>query len=108
MQRWECFLEESILTDINKKIAFIYLNEPNSLNALSQQLKEQLLLSLEEIEKNSEVKFVVLSGKGKAFCAGGDVKAMSDPYDPLDIHKAMEVSKQITEKIRTMPKIFAS
>lgn len=98
---------ESVLTEINNSIAYIYLNEPNSLNALSKQLREQLLFSLEEIEKNDQIKFVVLSGKGKAFCAGGNVKAMNEPFDSLDIHKSMELSRKILEKIRTMPKIFA-
>lgn len=98
-------VEKSILVELEKNIAIVYFNEPSTLNALSKNLKEELMLTLEELEKNDEVKVILFTGKGKAFCAGGDIKAMGMPYDPLDIKGGMDLSKRIIEKIRGIPKV---
>ncbi|MFS0574032.1 enoyl-CoA hydratase-related protein [Sporosarcina sp. 179-K 3D1 HS] len=90
---------------VKNEIATVYLNEPETLNALSQSLKEKLLLTLEEVEKRSDIKIILLAGNGRAFCAGGDIKAMGDTYDPLKIKDGMEISGKIIRKIREMPKI---
>ncbi|WP_040978919.1 enoyl-CoA hydratase/isomerase family protein [Oceanobacillus jeddahense] len=95
-----------VVVNQNKNIAYIRLNEPKSLNALSNTLKEQLLLKLEEIEKNKEIKLIILAGEGKSFCAGGDLRAMKDPYDPMEIKRGMDLSKNIVLKLRSMPKII--
>lgn len=96
---------DRVLMSVDNRIAYIYLNEPNSLNALSNRLKEQLLLKLDELERNDEVLCIILAGKGKSFCAGGDLRAMQDPYDPLAIKRGMSLSKRIVEKLRNMTKI---
>lgn len=97
---------DNIKVNFQNQIAFITLNEPNSLNALSNRLKEKLISVLEKIEKNNDIKLIILKGDGKAFCAGGDIRAMQDPYDPLKINDGMNLSKDIVMKIRTMPKLI--
>lgn len=97
-----------MLVRINNNIAYISLNEPKSLNAFSNSLKEQLLLRLEELDKKNEIKFIILTGEGKSFCAGGDLRAMQAPYDPLEIKKGMNLSKKIVEKLRTTPKLTSA
>jgi len=59
-------------------IALITMNRPESLNALSKTLCNELLDAIKQCKWDSEVRAVVLTGAGKAFCAGGDVRAMKN------------------------------
>jgi 2-(1,2-epoxy-1,2-dihydrophenyl)acetyl-CoA isomerase len=97
---------ESVFIEKQHDISTIYLNEPDSLNALSKKMKTELLTLLNEVESDPTVHIVIIAGKGRAFCAGGDVKAMAeDPYDPAEIKRNIEISARIIERIRHMPKI---
>lgn len=97
---------KKVLIEKRNRIAIITLNEPNSLNALTNDLKKHLMKALEKIEQDSELKCVILKGSGRAFCAGGDIKAMQEDYNPENIQNSMNLSRQIINKIRNMPKIF--
>jgi 2-(1,2-epoxy-1,2-dihydrophenyl)acetyl-CoA isomerase len=58
-------------------VALITLNRPDSLNAMGGDLMPLLAQHLRECASDPEVRCVVLTGAGRAFCAGGDVKAMA-------------------------------
>jgi len=58
-------------------VAWITLNRPDSLNAMGGQLMPLLAMHLAESAANDDVRCVVLTGAGRAFCAGGDIKAMA-------------------------------
>ncbi len=58
-------------------VAWITLNRPDSLNAMGGELMPLLADHLADCALNEEVRCVVLTGAGRAFCAGGDVKAMA-------------------------------
>ncbi len=65
---------------------FITLDRPDRLNALNIRIGIELLDVLDAIERDPEVRVVVLTGAGRAFCAGDDLKGMEDattPYRPL-------------------------
>lgn len=57
-------------------VALITLNRPESLNSMGGELMPMLARYLEECERDREVRCVALTGAGRAFCAGGDVKGM--------------------------------
>jgi len=97
---------KKVLIEKVNQTAIVTLNEPDSLNALTNDLKNNLMNTLEIIEKDNNIKCVILTGAGRAFCAGGDVKAMQEDYHPQDIQSSMNLSRQIINKIRHMPKIF--
>lgn len=63
---------------IKNKVAVIKPNDPSKLNALSVDVKRDLNLFLKELENRDDVEVIVLTGSGKAFCAGGDVKGMGE------------------------------
>ncbi|MFW9970823.1 MAG: enoyl-CoA hydratase/isomerase family protein [Candidatus Odinarchaeota archaeon] len=65
-----------------ERTAIIYLNRPDSLNSLNMQLAEDLHSSLQYISENHEMKAILITGKGKAFCAGGDVKEFKGAKNP--------------------------
>ncbi|MCZ8259296.1 MAG: enoyl-CoA hydratase/isomerase family protein [Beijerinckiaceae bacterium] len=66
--------ESPVLCDIRDAIAWVTLNRPAQLNALSVGLIRALAETLDTIEATPGCRAMVLTGAGKAFCAGGDLK----------------------------------
>ncbi len=59
--------------------AIVTLNRPDSMNALSRELREDFVLVFEECQRDENIRVVVVTGKGRAFCAGFDLKELSNP-----------------------------
>jgi len=59
-------------------VAVLTLNRPDKLNAMSPEMMDALLLALPRLADDPGIGAVVLTGAGRGFCAGGDVKAMAD------------------------------
>lgn len=54
-------------------IALIYLNRPKALNALSETMKNELIHALKETDEDDDIKVLILTGRGRGFCAGADL-----------------------------------
>jgi len=79
---------ETLLFEKDGGVCTITLNRPDRLNAINYQLATELEKVLTEIEEDDEVKTVILTGAGRGFCAGADIKDMADPNaKPLPIGK---------------------
>jgi 2-(1,2-epoxy-1,2-dihydrophenyl)acetyl-CoA isomerase len=65
-------------------VALITLNRPDSMNAMGGKLMPMLAQYLDQCVRDREVRAVVLTGAGRAFCAGGDVKAMGQRQPPSE------------------------
>jgi enoyl-CoA hydratase len=59
-------------------VALIQLNRPKELNAINRQLMEELRDTLAQLDKNDQVRVVILTGNEQAFAAGADIKQMAD------------------------------
>lgn len=59
------------------RIATIQLNRPDKMNAFTPEMSESIYRAIEDSAADKEVRVIVLTGSGRAFCAGADVKAMS-------------------------------
>lgn len=68
--------EDQVLEEETSFVRILTLNRPRQLNALSAQMISRLLELLQRYETDSNVKLLILKGKGRAFCAGGDVAAV--------------------------------
>jgi enoyl-CoA hydratase len=84
------------------RIATVVLNRPQSLNAITEEMHEELEDVFGKVARDDEVNVVVLTGSGRAFCAGGDVKNVkTDPFasifirDRRLIHRVLEVEQPI-------------
>eukprot|EP00759_Apiculatamorpha_spiralis_P042639 PhF_6_TR40553/c0_g1_i1/m.60796/K07511/ECHS1; enoyl-CoA hydratase len=66
-----------------KGVALLTLNRPQALNALNDPLAEAIMENLRACEKNKEIGAMIITGEGKAFVAGADIKMMA----PLDFSK---------------------
>ena len=69
----------SIELKIENKVAFIALNRPEVFNSFNREMALSLQVILDDCEKNDAVRAIVLTGNGKAFCAGQDLKEVTDP-----------------------------
>jgi 2-(1,2-epoxy-1,2-dihydrophenyl)acetyl-CoA isomerase len=61
---------------IQERVATLTLNRPERLNALGKTMREDLLAALIRLREDEAVRVVMLTGAGRAFCSGGDVKEM--------------------------------
>ena len=75
--------EDVLVEKRDDGIAKITLNRPDSLNAMGGQLMPMLAQALAEASTDRKVRCVVLTGAGRAFCAGGDVKGMAAGRDAI-------------------------
>ncbi|TBW33531.1 enoyl-CoA hydratase [Azotobacter chroococcum] len=78
---------ENLLLEMHGKVALITLNRPQALNALSPALTAELSALLDALEADDGVAALVLTGSGKAFAAGADIKAMKD-WSYMDVYKS--------------------
>jgi enoyl-CoA hydratase len=70
--------------------AWIRLQRPEAMNAISTALLDELNDALDGIEADDTVRVVVLTGAGRAFCAGADLKAMADEAGRIDPQRVVE------------------
>ena len=54
----------------------MYLNRPDSLNSLTAELAADVVEAVAQLEADPEVRVIVFSGQGRAFCAGGDLASL--------------------------------
>jgi len=100
-----------LLETIEDGIATLTFNRPERLNALSTPIMQGLLDGLPRLAGDQAVKVVVLTGAGRAFCAGGDVKSMAEGSEQRSTTEAttrlrsrMEVSRILHE----LPKLTSA
>lgn len=74
---------ELVLYEVHNAVAVITLNRPEKLNALSRALWIQIDAAFQRAEQDDNVKAIVLSAAGRAFCAGADIAGGEDPTEPL-------------------------
>ncbi|CAN5215470.1 2-(1,2-epoxy-1,2-dihydrophenyl)acetyl-CoA isomerase PaaG [soil metagenome] len=69
--------EKILLTEKKNGVGIITLNRPDKLNAFSDELTFQLQDALKEMEKDKEVRAIILTAAGRGFCAGQDLQSRS-------------------------------
>ena len=89
--------DRAVLLTVDADVAVISLNRPHRLNAVNHQLVEGLLDALSEVEEG-ECGAAVLTGQGRAFCAGHDLKEPRGDDDGL--LRRLEHLQEITRRIR--------
>jgi 2-(1,2-epoxy-1,2-dihydrophenyl)acetyl-CoA isomerase len=78
--------DEKILLELNDGIATITLNRPEAFNALDMPLAREFHQAIVACSENDDVRVVVVTGNGRAFCAGGDVKGFCEKIDTFGAH----------------------
>jgi len=98
-------MSTTIQVKIENKIAFITLNRPKVFNSFNREMALALQDTFDACEANDEVRALVLTGNGKAFCAGQDLKEVTDPNLNPGFKKILEEHyNPIISKIRSIKK----
>ena len=99
---------ENILVDIADSIGWITLNRPEHLNAFAGDMREELLQALMAVQEDDDVRVVVITGAGRGFCSGGDIKHMvglkaeKQGFDAL--RPLLDAGRRVVTLIHQMPK----
>ena len=72
-------MNNSILIKIENQVAYITLNRPDVFNSFNREMALLLQSILDDCEYNNDVRSIVITGNGKAFCAGQDLKEVTSP-----------------------------
>ena len=95
----------TIIFTVEEGIARITLNRPKSFNSFNREMALSLQAILDECDKNEEVRAIVLSGEGKAFCAGQDLEEVTDQAQNPGFKKILdEHYGPIIQKLRSTAK----
>lgn len=94
-----------ILTETLEGVTTITLNRPDKLNAFTGTMREDLLAALTSAGQDPACRVVVITGAGRAFCAGGDIEYMSrlrEQRDTEGLRKLLDAGARIVMAIRTL------
>ncbi|MAS08673.1 crotonase/enoyl-CoA hydratase family protein [Salinisphaera sp.] len=71
----------TIALDIDDGIATLWLDRPEKMNAFTPQMKYELIAAFDHTDANDDVRAVIVTGRGRAFCAGADLSSGGDTFD---------------------------
>src|SRR5580693_9420757 len=98
---------QDLLAALNEGVLTLTLNRPEARNAMSEAMNRALAEQLAWAEVAPSVKCVVLTGAGKGFCAGGDVKGMADrSHEPTPITLDEAIYRQRVNQRATAGRLF--
>ena len=97
-------MANEVLTEIRDRVMIITLNRPDAMNAINLALAEQLAAATDELDNNKDLSVGVLTGNGRGFCAGMDLKAFVDTGMPTVEGRGFG---GITERLPKKPLISA-
>jgi len=73
---------QNILLEQRENIAVLFLNRPHKLNAFTFSMMEEIISALDFLEADDSVHAVIITGKGRAFCAGADLSSGQETFNP--------------------------
>jgi 2-(1,2-epoxy-1,2-dihydrophenyl)acetyl-CoA isomerase len=93
-----------LLVSLNNGVCELKLNRPAVFNSFNQAMAYALQKALDEAELNDEVRAIIITGEGKAFCAGQDLAEAMDPEGPELQSIVKDHYNPIIERIRAIEK----
>lgn len=100
--------DQLVLSEKNGSIVTIRLNRPDKLNALTPAMGDQLVHAILTVAEDKEVHCLVITGNGRAFCAGGDIEFLRDVRKRKavpELEKLVLSGREVVRAIAIMPKL---
>ena len=99
-------MSETVRYETDGAVGVITLNRPDALNAMSGELLDALVTRGQEAADDADVRCVVITGAGRAFCSGGDLRGIGagDALDPLADTAQLRRFEEISRLLAEMPK----
>jgi len=89
--------------DVTGGVALVTLDRP-PVNALSREMRRRIVATFDEISARDDIRCAVLTGAGKTFCAGADLKDRPDPESPGDFLEHNRITRETGNAIRECAK----
>ena len=89
---------KNLIVEKKDGIGYLKINRPQALNALNMETLKELKDAISELEKDKKIKVVILTGEGKAFIAGADIKQMAD-LTPLEAKEFSEFGHDMLSRL---------
>ncbi|MEE9207838.1 MAG: enoyl-CoA hydratase-related protein [Gemmatimonadota bacterium] len=99
--------EAMVLVEVDGPIGTLTLNRPDRLNSFVGEMRDEIGAGLVELGGREDVRVVVVTGAGRAFCAGADVRYLAELLERGDIEEAsllVAAGGTVVRTIRSMPK----
>lgn len=96
---------ETLLYALANGVATVTLNRPTALNAFSTPMQRELAALIAQIADDTAVRAVVLTGAGRAFCAGGDIAEMEGTPDPAPLASRHKLHRMLTTVLMPLVKL---
>lgn len=99
--------EGHVLIEIEDSVGTLTLNRPDKLNAFIGEMRNEIARGIEALGADDAVRAVIITGTGRAFCAGADVKYLTHLIETQAIDEAValvEAGRRVAAAIRGMPK----
>ncbi|HUW91299.1 MAG TPA: enoyl-CoA hydratase/isomerase family protein [Candidatus Nanopelagicaceae bacterium] len=96
---------ESLIYKENEETAWILLNRPEVMNALSMKLSEEIVAAIEIVRQSTKLKFLVIKGEGPNFCVGDDIKEMIKWGNANDITRRCRYYQNMANQLEELDKI---
>lgn len=88
-------MTEPVLCEVAAGVATVTLNRPDKLNAMHRAMRRELATCLAELDKDQDVRALVVTGTGRAFCVGHDVKEPAAPDDDEPLVDFLELFRSL-------------
>jgi enoyl-CoA hydratase len=98
-------LSSAVLLTLRSNIAEIRLNRPQRLNAVIEALYQKIIAAIDQAEQDSSIRVIVLTGEGRAFCVGADMKEHGEARrSNSEKRKYLKLGNEICRRIFQSPK----
>ncbi len=96
---------ENLIYKETDQVAWITLNRPYVMNALSMKLSEEIVAAIEIVRQSTKLKFLVIKGAGDNFCVGDDIKEMIKWGNANDITRRVRYYQNMANQLEELDKI---
>ena len=96
---------ETLLYEVSDGVATVTLNRPEVLNAFSTPMQRELAAVILRLADDDAVRAVVLTGAGRAFCAGGDIGEMEGAADPTPLASRNKLQRMLTSVLMPLVRL---
>ena len=96
---------ETLLYELADGVGTVTLNRPASLNAFSTPMQRELAALIAQFADDDAVRAVILTGAGRAFCAGGDIAEMEGAAEPVPLDSRRKLHRMLTTVLMPLVKL---
>jgi len=91
---------KTVILEKREGIAVLTLNRPDVLNSVNREMRSEIACILDHLERDPDVRVVIITGAGRAFCAGADI------YELQDARQDPAMQKSLNRNLFVIPRAF--